>query len=272
MKEAPGGRHHRNGEYSAWLVRKGWARVEAEGAEARAHAGEWLFCFARDLRQEFSKDASLLSVRIRNSWPDNELFFQGPPLLVLPSSRNPELEGLVLQMMKNLRMPKWQTRGGDPQFTFLWKTRVTYEDFLEHQGHFLAWMKAIAVVLRAEGYGLQVPSGVDVRLARVLNALDCTPFHMPFPGTKLADGSGLSIGQLNRMMVKTLGQTAHGYWQSRRVGEAKLLLGQRESTVKSVASSLGFSDLSLFSEWFKREVGEPPREFKKRIMAEANPG
>lgn len=256
------GTYQRHGEYSGWLVRKGWARAEAGGMEKTIHAGEWLFCFAESIRQEFSRDVRLLSVRIRNCWPQDELLFQGRALLAFPASHHPALEELALAMAQDIRMPRWQGKNGDPQFTFLWKTRVRYEAFLEHQGHLLEWSREITETLVREGWSLRVPGGMDQRLAHVLNAIDAMDYRLPFPGKKLSGGTGLTFGQLNRLAVKACGKTLHAYWQQRRVEHARLLLGHQGLTVKETASLLGFSELSQFSEWFKRETGSAPRQFR----------
>jgi AraC-like DNA-binding protein len=48
------------------------------------------------------------------------------------------------------------------------------------------------------------------------------------------------------------------------------MLGGTSATVKEVAFELGFSSLSHFSAWFRRQHGLPPREF--RLTSAQTPG
>lgn len=253
------GQFERHGEYSAWLVKEGWAQLKADGREVCARRGQWLFCLAQHIDQEFSKNARVLSVRIKSCWPQSGLFFKGEPLLCFESSKYPRLQVLAQRMLKEINMPNWQ--GGHPEYTFFWKTRLSYEAYLQHQTHLLEWTKEVTRTLQSEGWRLQVPDGIDPRLAHVLNTLDLMNFRLPFPGKHLSENSGLSPGQLNRLCKEAYGQTLFGYWQHRRIEQAKVMLQQKGTTIKETASYLGFARLSQFSVWFKRLTGKSPRRY-----------
>ncbi len=257
------GLYERKGEYSAWLIRQGTATVEAEGRKVEAALGDWLFCFADLLHQQFAPDTRLLSVRIENHWPQAEPFFQGPPLLLLKSPDYPMLEQLAMEMRRQVNIRSWST--DVPAFVFSWKTHVSYPSFLRHQRQLIQWKEQISEILVSHGYRLNVPNGVDPRLAHALNAVESTGFVEAFSGAAIARESGLTIRQLNRLCVQTYGLTIQAYWEQRRIEHAQQMLAAGGISVKMVASSLGFSQLSNFSAWFKQKAGVPPRAYLKEI-------
>lgn len=263
------GYFERIGEYSAWLVRHGSGSVQAGKEEITVREGQWLFCFAEKIRQTLSPDIHLLSVRVRNSWPQGELLFRGPSFLLLEQTDYPELQELALAMLRDVAMPSWE--GQTPSFTYQWKTRVTYFAYLDHQQRLFRWMQEVATILTAQGWKVHVPGGVDSRLAHVLNALDSMSLEQPFPTQKTLEACGLTIGQLNRLCQKVNGRTLHAYWEDRRVEQARAMLEQRGVTAKQVASALGFTQLSHFSAWFRRHVGSSPRQFVAGLASSPDP-
>ncbi|MNG41764.1 Arabinose operon regulatory protein [compost metagenome] len=47
--------------------------------------------------------------------------------------------------------------------------------------------------------------------------------------------------------------------------EAKRLLAHSEFNIATVATHLGFDDPAYFSRFFRKKVGVPPSEFKRRV-------
>lgn len=256
------GLHERHGEYSAWLVRRGSATLEADGQVIEVNEGQWLFCFGRHIRQRLSPDIHLLSVRVAHSWADDVLLFTGArPLLTLDPADHPQLEQLATAMIGDIGDIDWL--GSDPAPMFQWCTHLDYHHYLQHQIHLLQWTTTVTGILQRRGYDLRVPCGVDPQLADVLNYLDTRPMDAVYPSTELLHRSGLSLGQLNRMCVKAYGVTLYGYWESRRIQQARHMLELPNSSVKRIALSLGFKQLSHFSAWFKRHTGRSPRDYRQ---------
>jgi len=63
---------------------------------------------------------------------------------------------------------------------------------------------------------------------------------------------------------KLVGTPPMTYVCQRRLEQARLLLEQTDQQVKVVAWSVGFSDVSHFNHAFKKAVGQPPLEYRKR--------
>lgn len=256
------GVYQRSGEYSAWLVRHGHAYVEAYGEKAKANPGEWLFCFADTLHQEFDSRTRLLSLRVENQWSQGVPFIQGPPLITLQASDYPELEKLAQAMRRESKLRSWTA--DIPAFVFSWKTHVSYSAYLRHQRHLLEWKEALTTILLRHGYRLNVPKAVDSRLAHALNTIELMSFAEPFSGPLLAKKSKLTLRQLNLLCFKTYGMTIQAYWENRRMDHSKHMLEQKGMSVKMAASALGFNQLSHFSAWFKQKTGLPPRAYLKK--------
>ncbi len=257
------GAFERQGEYSAWLVRRGWAKTRADGVEVTARPGEWLFCFARRVEQDFSASVRLLSVRIENHWPRGEPLFEGAPFLVVSAKAHPRLERLARCMLKDIHMPKWIGRSPAPMFAFSWKTHSTYFEYLRHQRHLHEWMEEVAGILIKNHWTLRIPQGVDPRLAGALNAIDLLGFDERLSGGDLARRHGLTLKQANRLCRKSHGMSLLEYWEARRVEQARRMLGELSVSIKETALFLGFRQLSHFSVWFKRHAGRAPREYAR---------
>jgi len=75
----------------------------------------------------------------------------------------------------------------------------------------------------------------------------------------------LTVGQLNRLSTRSLGQTLYAYWENRRLQRAKDLLRETAISIKEIAYRFGFRHASHFSTWFKRYTGQSPKEFSKPV-------
>ena len=68
---------------------------------------------------------------------------------------------------------------------------------------------------------------------------------------------------LRRRFRDATGLPPHEYVLQRRIAEAKRLLGQTNSPIKSIARQLGYSDVYFFSRQFRRFAGVSPGMFRK---------
>jgi len=254
----------REGDISAWLVRRGRVRMEADGEMAEAHVGEWLICSGHEIRQEIAPGTRLLSLRILHGWPSGKSLFAGSPLQLLAAKRYPRLERLALVLMRVVGRIRVNDAADDPRESFLWQTRLDYSTYLRYERTLLAWMAELTHAMAAEGRRVQAPGDVDPRLAKGFHVVDSLPPSASFPEEALERASGLSIGRLNRLSAQVYGFTVYGYWERRRIERAKLALEQPAVRIKEVASDLGFVQLSHFSAWFKRGTGVSPRAFRER--------
>jgi AraC family transcriptional regulator len=81
----------------------------------------------------------------------------------------------------------------------------------------------------------------------------------------LATLCGISRGHLMRSFKASTGQTLHEHIEEVRLDRAKALLSDGQTTLKEIASMLGFSGPSSFSVAFRRACGLPPAAFRRRF-------
>ena len=79
---------------------------------------------------------------------------------------------------------------------------------------------------------------------------------------------GLTAGQLSRICREVLGISALDVINARLVHEAQRELVYTASSVKLLASELGFDDDAYFSRFFKRHTGLSPSEFRAQALAQ----
>jgi len=263
------GAYERHNELSAWLLRKGRAWMEADGRERVVQSGEWLVCTGKKIRQVLSHDVSLLSVRVRHQWPEGTPLFSGGPLCLFEAAGHPELESAAMEMVRDVGRIDWGSR--DRSYAFLWENRISYGAYMRQQSHLFLWLGQLADILVREGWKLEIPAGVDARLAQALFVIDSQDADGPYPLREMEAASGLDIKKLNRICEGSTGLTLHAYWEKRRGERARRALEQGGASVKEIASGLGFSQLSHFSAWFKRHAGKPPRAWRADFIKK-NPG
>lgn len=260
--DVSGGRER---EFSAWLVRDGWARIESDGETARATKGQWLVCFGRQVTQRFAAHTHLLSLRVLQSWPDGSPLYGEGTVAVFDAAEHPALERHALKLLALTERLKWNDDyERDMRTVFHWRNQMDYLTFMTYQRHLQAWQVELAHALAEAGRRVRVPQLTDPRLSRALQVIDTQAPGGAYPEAEMARVSGLSVGRLNRVCSQTYGFTTHQYWERARIERARLALQAGDQPIKQVAFGLGFLQLSHFSAWFKRHEGVSPREYKAK--------
>jgi AraC-like DNA-binding protein len=263
----------REGEFSAWLIRKGSVELSADGERASARAGEWIVCFGRQVRQKFVRGSQLLSLRVLQNWPDGSGIFSGGPLAVFKASDYPQVERTAMRLLRSVGTPSLAgVAVDDPRFMFLWQTQFDYDRYLTYERNLLTWLGTLSAALQSKGLAVHQSVEVDVRLAKACQVIDSVPVGDPFPERALIRTTGLTLGRLNQLFNQTYGWSAHAHWEKRRVDRARHALERPDVRVKEVASQLGFLQLSHFSAWFKRNAGASPRAYRRQVSAGSSLG
>lgn len=91
-----------------------------------------------------------------------------------------------------------------------------------------------------------------------------THFQEPLTLDGLAQMAGLSASHYSRLFKKLIGYSPIDYLTHLRVDRAKELLVLSDYRLKSIASSVGYSDEFYFSRIFKKIAGVSPREYAKK--------
>lgn len=80
-----------------------------------------------------------------------------------------------------------------------------------------------------------------------------------------ADKLAISEQYLSRIVRNATGRSVSTIINELLTMEAQMLLGSRKHTVNELATKLCFSDASAFCKFFKRNTGETPLEFRRRL-------
>lgn len=82
---------------------------------------------------------------------------------------------------------------------------------------------------------------------------------------QLAREAGMSASKLKRGFKQVFGIPPYQYYLKAKMGEARILLESKQYAISEVGHLLGYSNLSKFSQAFKKEFGMTPRQYRGTI-------
>lgn len=110
----------------------------------------------------------------------------------------------------------------------------------------------------AQRVSLQSRHGMrNARLMRAIARMEVN-VEDPIPPSQIAEGLGISTGQLERLFGRFLNSSPKGYYLDLRLNRARNLLLQTEQSSSEIAMASGFRSTSHFSKVFRRHCGKPP--------------
>lgn len=83
----------------------------------------------------------------------------------------------------------------------------------------------------------------------------------------IVKNSGMSRTRLERRFREALGRTLQEEIRSMQMKRARQLLAETDLSLEKIAPLVGLSQASYLSHAFKREVGESPRDYRRRAQA-----
>jgi AraC-like DNA-binding protein len=236
-------------------MRKGTVRIEGKSGITTASQGEWLLLPSEYHKQEFSSNASVISLKFVCQWPSGENIIKWPQALVLKDGQHPLLKSTAskLARMYHREFPDLHHKTYSVQ-------SVEYRQFLRFQRVFQDWLEAWLEARLSKGDRIAMQIG-DTRILHAIRILNEAPLDLGFPQALLTT-LGIGTAQLNRLFKQEFKLTLQQYWERRRLEWARTSLENSETTQKSIAYTLGFSDAAHFNTWFKRHTGIPPGRYR----------
>jgi AraC-like DNA-binding protein len=104
------------------------------------------------------------------------------------------------------------------------------------------------------------------QLARVFRFIE-QHFRTPLKLRDLARAAGLSSAYLTTLLKRQTGRSAGEWLTARRMAEARRLLAETGSGVKTVGYEVGYADTSHFIEVFSKEHGQTPKAWREGQIA-----
>jgi AraC-like DNA-binding protein len=182
--------------------------------------------------------------------PLHPLLAQLPPWTVVRGAELPRLAPMSLSVALLGGEVGAPALGSDTIVHGLLDVTFTYllREIVERQG------------VQASGFSPALRSA-PVRAAVELMHAD--PAH-PWTLDELARRAGSSRTTLAGKFRELMGDTPLAYLRSLRMQRAMRLLAATDAGLDRVASEVGYTDAFTFSKVFKKVVGVPPREFRRR--------
>lgn len=91
------------------------------------------------------------------------------------------------------------------------------------------------------------------------------PIRLRYP-SQFADHLSIHVNHLNRSIKQTVNKTTTQIIAERIVQEAKFLLRNGDCTVSDIAFSLGFTEVTHFSNFFRKHTKLAPTAFRYTLI------
>ncbi len=83
---------------------------------------------------------------------------------------------------------------------------------------------------------------------------------------EFADRLFIHPNHLNALLKKHTGKNVSTHIKAKLLEESKILLAQTDWTIQEIGYAVGFADQPNFSQFFKKNAGQTPLEFRKNIV------
>ncbi len=88
--------------------------------------------------------------------------------------------------------------------------------------------------------------------------------HRKMTIRELSQGAGISMTQCFRLFKKNMGESPLVYFNAMKIRRAAELLRHTLMPIKEIAFALGYEEPAYFTNQFRKTMGVPPREYRKR--------
>jgi len=242
----------------AWLVRRGWAKVEYNNQSYIAKPGQWLIPKPCSRIQSFAANTEGLSISFEASWPDGSKLFDEGLALVIDACDYPQLEKKALPIAKALASfapNSWDARAYPTNFT----------DFMNLHALLSKWLIELESTLKDKKVNHAEQFDIDERVMQVIRKLNEKKLSEKLDIQELAQAVYLSPNHLIHLFYESVNISPAQYYDKIRIEYAKKRLLIPDSRIQDTSLSLGFKHLSHFSKWFKKHTKQSPRAYIKAL-------
>lgn len=175
----------------------------------------------------------------------------------------------------SLALTAWGAAPADPAIDALFEEVIRQRAI--HDAARTPILRALALQiagLTARALQAGAPAGAS-RYAQHMQAFEGLVRDHLRDGWTLRDYAGalsLSPTHLNRISRALSGLSAARFIEARQFHEACRLLAYTQMTIAEVGYALGFDDPAYFSRAFRRQMGETPSSYRKRLASTDLPG
>lgn len=249
--------------YCVWLLHRGSVELKHGRRTLRARAGDCVVSPRGRVRQTFSDDARILSIRFVCEWPTGENLFTDRDGCVFNTADFPGFMDKARQLSDFV-----QSGFSAPDIHFA-SQPVPFGSFLQLQRHFAEWLEVFSHTLLKLGHAFTEIGLIDGRLLRAIRCLNETSLDSGLPAALIQKESGLGRSRLDRLFFQNFGLSTRSYWMRRKLETARARLATTPTPIKELGFLLGFKQASHFSTWFQIHTGLTPLAYRKRERIDA---
>lgn len=250
------------GHTRAWLICDG----EADLPGITDLAAHWVIATPGCEPGESALDAKSLMLVFDASWPGGESLFHETTARSFSAEPYPQMEAAALTLLCFARNHLPDTGSTLPNSIADLHVYVGLKHRLDD------WLEAFVGAMTAEG-AVTTRLGVsDQRIQRAMRLLDAWPLEEPLDRARVAREASVTVAHLDRLFNTLLQRTPSRYFDNRRIAYARRSLSESDTTIKAIASELGFHSEAHFSHWFKQHQNTCPRSFRQAHVGQDQPG
>lgn len=237
-----------------WRLARGSVTVKTRDTLAKASASQWVVITHGRREHKFSDNALIESLSIHLD--AGAARWTGPGVAVLadtlPLRRTGSAFTRVLEDFK-------QSGLCPPKQFFCIGSLLGH---IEVQRRNLEFLGVVLSELEQRGIRLEWPDVDDPRVARTRHFLENLPLDWEWNRNAVAEKGAVSASQLDRLWRRQQNCTPFCFWEDRRLHFAKEKIENSGLQIKEIALQLGFTNLSQFSNWFRKRHGKSPRAYR----------
>jgi YesN/AraC family two-component response regulator len=236
---------------SFWLIIKGKGSFNINGTHYPAEPGK-IFFFAPGMTVERSTDSEQPLEYYFVRFHYTETYEEKEQWIMRSSAESPfPLQGMY-------------TVQNTPQLIYLLEQLFV---LWKRRGHMTAMRRKIVLqeflLTLIQDFRAQKVAGDTTAAIELTQDYMIGHYQEPLTLESLAQQAGLSVSHYSRLFKKYIGYSPIDYLTHLRMDRAKELLILSDYRLKSIASSVGYTDEFYFSRIFKKVVGVSPRDYAK---------
>lgn len=227
--------------------------------------GQWAMSPPGPRQQWFAPGTRILSIGFLARWPHGVNLLTAPGGILFAPEVGNHWEASAYRLLRAVESCVGE--GADWLEARRWQEKANLPHYLLIQGRFLEWLEHILSAcldanLDASDFQIHLSMTQDSRVEKAVAFIEEWSGDRNLQTVDVAAAIGVSKDRLDQLFKEALGMTVHGYREGIQLKQVCSALLDPSRQVKEISFSVGFTQSSNFTRWFRRKMGMSPAEYR----------